>query len=34
MADEILSMKEWLNHLQQELMDAAVYVEKILGEIG
>ena len=31
MEEEILSIREWLNHLQQELMDAAVYVEKLLG---
>tara|TARA_R110002051_G_scaffold322039_1_gene411432 strand:- start:17918 stop:18100 length:183 start_codon:yes stop_codon:yes gene_type:complete len=33
MADEILSMREWLVHLQEELMDAAVYVEKLLGMV-
>lgn len=26
-----LTTKEWLVHLQEELMDAAVYVEKLLG---
>lgn len=31
MEEEVLSIREWLNHLQQELMDAAVYVEKLLG---
>lgn len=24
-----LSFDEWLNHLQEELLDAAVYIEKI-----
>ena len=33
MADEVLSMKEWLIHFQEELMDAAVYVEKLLGMV-
>ena len=33
MEEEILSIREWLNHLQQELMDAAVYVEKLLGMV-
>ena len=31
MEEEVLSIREWLNHLQQELMDASVYVEKLLG---
>ena len=31
MEEEILSMRQWLVHLQEELMDAAVYVEKLLG---
>jgi len=26
-----LSAVEWLTHLQEELMDAAVYVEKLIG---
>ena len=26
-----LSMIEWLTHLQEELMDAAVYIEKLIG---
>lgn len=30
MEEEVLSIREWLNHLQQELMDASVYVEKLL----
>jgi len=29
-----LSMKEWLTHLQEELLDAAVYVQKIKDLIG
>ena len=29
-----LTLMEWLQHLQEELMDAAVYVEKLKGEIG
>lgn len=33
MEEEILSIEEWLTHLQEELMDAAVYVEKLLGLI-
>jgi len=28
-----LSTLEWLQHLQEELMDAAVYIEKLKGEI-
>ena len=27
-----LTLMEWLQHLQEELMDAAVYIEKIKGE--
>jgi hypothetical protein len=34
MADEVLSLREWLIHLQEELMDAAVYVEKLIQETG
>lgn len=30
MEEEILSIHDWLVHLQEELMDAAVYVEKLL----
>ena len=30
MEREDLSTEEWLNHLQQELMDASVYVERLL----
>ncbi len=28
-----LSILEWLQHLQEELMDACVYVEKLKSEI-
>ena len=28
MEEEVLSIRQWLTHLQEELMDAAVYVEK------
>ena len=28
-----LTLIQWLQHLQEELMDAAVYVEKLKGEI-
>jgi hypothetical protein len=28
-----LSREEWLKHLQEELMDAAVYVEKLIEVI-
>jgi hypothetical protein len=28
-----LSVLQWLTHLQEELMDAAVYIEKLKGEI-
>jgi len=27
-----LSFLEWLNHLQEELMDATLYIEKIMKE--
>jgi len=33
MEEEILSIHDWLVHLQEELMDAAVYVEKLLGMV-
>ena len=29
-----LSFKEWMIHLQEELMDAIVYIEKTLEESG
>lgn len=28
-----LSTIQWLNHLQEELMDAIIYVEKLKGKI-
>ena len=28
-----LSYTDWLNHLQEELMDATLYIEKLLKEI-
>lgn len=28
-----LTVIEWLVHLQEELMDGAVYIEKLLGEL-
>jgi hypothetical protein len=33
MEREDLSKKEWLVHLQEELMDACVYIEKLLDDI-
>jgi len=33
MEREDLSKTEWLTHLQEELMDATVYIEKILHVI-
>ena len=32
MEREDLSFKEWLVHLSEELMDAVVYIEKLLEE--
>ncbi len=29
-----LNTIEWLQHLQEELMDASVYIEKLKGEIN
>ena len=29
-----LSPLQWLQHLQEELMDASVYIEKLKGEIN
>lgn len=29
-----LNTFEWLQHLQEELLDAAVYIEKLKGEIN
>jgi len=31
---EDLDIFEWLNHLQEELMDATLYVERLKAEIG
>lgn len=28
-----LNLRDWLTHLQEELMDAAVYVEKLLETV-
>ena len=32
MEREDLNTMDWLNHLQEELMDAAVYVERLMNE--
>lgn len=29
-----LNTLEWLQHLQEELLDAAIYIEKIKGELS
>jgi hypothetical protein len=29
-----LTLLEWLNHLQEELMDATLYIEKLKNEIN
>jgi hypothetical protein len=34
LADNNLSQEEWLTHLQEELMDAVVYLEKIKSELS
>jgi hypothetical protein len=31
--DNQLEIIEWLNHIQEELMDATVYIEKLKEEI-
>ena len=31
---EDLNLQDWLNHLQEELMDATLYVERLKAEIG
>jgi hypothetical protein len=31
---EDLNLQEWLNHLQEELMDATLYIERLKAEIG
>ena len=28
-----LNLLEWLNHLQEELMDATLYIEKLKDEV-
>tara|TARA_R100001510_G_C7654968_1_gene213867 strand:+ start:2331 stop:2513 length:183 start_codon:yes stop_codon:yes gene_type:complete len=33
MEEEVLSIRQWLVHLQEELMDATVYIEKLLGMV-
>lgn len=30
MADETLTRKQWLVHLQEELMDSVVYLQKLI----
>jgi len=30
---EDLTLEEWLNHLQEELMDATIYIQKLKNEI-
>lgn len=34
LADNNLSQEEWLTHLQEEMMDAVVYLEKIKSELS
>lgn len=29
-----LDLLDWLQHLQEELMDAAVYVQRLMQEVG
>lgn len=29
-----LNLQDWLTHLQEELMDAAVYVERLMEDVG
>lgn len=31
---EDLNLQEWLDHLQEELMDATLYIERLKAEIG
>lgn len=31
--DNNLSLDEWLNHLQEEMMDATLYIEKLRTEL-
>jgi hypothetical protein len=34
MADNPLSTLEWLQHLQEELMDATLYIERLKEEVN
>ena len=34
MARKDLTFKQWVQHLQEELLDAAIYAEKLLDEIS
>ena len=34
MEREDLNVHDWLTHLQEELMDAAVYVERLMEDVG
>ena len=34
MARKDLSIKEWLQHLQEELLDGAVYIERLQDDNG
>lgn len=34
MEREDLNVQDWLTHLQEELMDAAVYVERLIQDVG
>ena len=29
-----LNLEEWLNHLQEQLMDATLYIERLKAEVG
>ena len=31
---EDLDLQDWLNHLQEELMDATLYIERLKAEVG
>lgn len=33
MRDNPLNLMEWLNHLQEELMDATLYIERLMEEV-
>ena len=33
LAENKLELWEWLNHLQEELMDATLYIEKLKDEL-